>query len=85
MSLEIRSPKAGALAKELANATGEDLDTAVERAIEERLARVPRRLPSERLAEIDALFDRLAQLPVLDARTADAIIGYGADGVPDRW
>ena len=42
-SLEIRAPEADALARELAAATGEDIDTAVVRAIEERLARAPRR------------------------------------------
>jgi hypothetical protein len=37
MSLEIHAPKADALARELASATGEDIDTTVVRAIEERL------------------------------------------------
>jgi antitoxin VapB len=82
MSLEIHSPKADALAHELATATGEDIDTAVERAIEERLARVPRVLPAASLPEIDALFDRIARMPVRDTRTADEIIGYGPDGLP---
>ena len=62
--------------------TGEDVETAVERAIVERLARVPRPLPLESQAEIDVLFDRLARLPVLDARSPDEIVGYGPDGVP---
>ena len=82
MSLEIRSPKVDALARELASATGEDINTAVERAIEERLARFPRQLPPERRAKLDALFDRLARLPVLDPRSADDILGYGPDGLP---
>ncbi len=37
MSLEIRAPEADGLARELAAATGEDIETAVVRAIEERL------------------------------------------------
>jgi antitoxin VapB len=82
MSLEIRSPKADALAHELATATGEDVDTAVLKAIEERLARIPRRLPVGRQVEIDTLFDRLASMRVLDSRTPDEIIGYGPDGLP---
>jgi antitoxin VapB len=82
MSLEIRSPKADALAHELATATGEDVDTAVLRAIEERLARIPRRLPADRQVEIDTLFERLASMPVRDARTPDEIVGYGPDGLP---
>lgn len=45
MSLEIQDPKPDKLARELATATGEDIDTAVVRAIEERLARMPARWP----------------------------------------
>ncbi len=82
MSLEIRSQKADALAKELAAATGEDVETAVERAIQERLARIPRRLSTEQQTQIDVLFDRLAQMRVLDGRSPDEIVGYGPDGVP---
>jgi hypothetical protein len=82
MSLEIRSPKADALARELATATGEDVDTAVLKAIEERLARIPRRLPADRQAEIETLFDKLASMPALDARTPDEIIEYGPDSLP---
>lgn len=65
MSLEIYAPKADALARELATATGEDIDTAVVRAIEERLARTPRQRTADERAAIEGLFDRLAQLPVL--------------------
>jgi hypothetical protein len=82
MSLEIRSPKADALAHELAKVTGEDVDTAVLKAIEERLARIPRPLSAERQAEVEALFDRLASMPVRDTRNPDEIIGYGPDGLP---
>jgi len=82
MSLEIRAQRADALARELAEATGEDIETAVVRAIEERLARTPRRSHGNETAAIEALFDRLARLPVLDRRTPDEIIGYGADGLP---
>jgi hypothetical protein len=83
MSLEIRSPKADALAHELAAATGEDIDTAVEKAIEERLARIPHAAAPAIAPEIDALFDRLARMPVQDHRSPDEIIGYGPDGLPN--
>jgi antitoxin VapB len=82
MSLEIHSPKADALAHELAAMTGEDIDTAVERAIEERLARIPRTSSQINGSEIDALFESLAQMPVRDARPPDEIMGYGPDGLP---
>jgi antitoxin VapB len=82
MSLEIRAPEADVLARELADATGEDIDTAVVRAIQERLARTQRRRAAGEEVAIEALFDRLAQLPVLDRRSPDEIIGYGPDGLP---
>ncbi|HEY5048215.1 MAG TPA: hypothetical protein VII49_09365 [Rhizomicrobium sp.] len=33
-------------------------------------------------ATVEALFDRLAQLPVVDNRSPDEMIGYGPDGLP---
>jgi len=82
MSLEIRAPEADVLARGLADATGEDIDTAVIRAIPERLARTPRRHAADQEGAIESLFDRPAQLPVLDGRSADEIIGYGPDSLP---
>ena len=82
-SLEIRAPNADALARALAAATGEDIDTAVVRAIEERLARTPKPSLSAEGPAIEVLFDRLARLPDLDRRSPDEIIGYGADGLPN--
>ena len=82
MPLQLRSAKSDALARELATATGEDIETAVERAIEERLARVPRPSRTREDPDIDAIFDRLARMPVLDQRTPEEIIGYDEHGVP---
>ena len=82
MAIQLSSPKANTLARKLAAATGEDIETAVERAIEERLARVPRRPPRRQGADIDAIFDRLARMPVLDNRPAEEIIGFDRHGAP---
>jgi antitoxin VapB len=82
MALEINSVKASNLASRLAAATGEDVDTAVVRAIEERLVRVIRQAPLATDDELDYLFEKLAQMPVLDARSPDEIVGYGPDGLP---
>ena len=82
MPLEFKSAKADALARELATATGEDIETAVERAIEERLERIPRRPRTPKQSDIDAIFDQLARMPVLDPRTPEEIIGYDEHGVP---
>jgi hypothetical protein len=43
---------------------------------------IPRPLSADRQVEIDILFDRLASMPVLDARSPGDIIGYGPDGLP---
>jgi antitoxin VapB len=82
MAIQLSSPKANALARKLAAATGEDIETAVERAIEERLARVPKRRSRRLRAGVEAIFDRLARMRVLDARPAEEIIGFDPHGVP---
>jgi antitoxin VapB len=82
MSVELTSPKVDALARELAAATGEDIATAVERAIEERLARLPSQAGVQGSADLDAIFDRLAAMPVLDPRPPDEIIGFDRNGMP---
>lgn len=81
MSLELKSAKADALARELAAATGEDVETAVERAIEERLARTHRPPAAPRRAEIEDIFERLARMPVRDSRSAEQILGYDDNGL----
>lgn len=82
MSHELSSGKVVRLASELAAVTGEDLETAVVCALEERLARVSRPMSVESDDEIDALFERLARMPVRDARSPDEILAYGPDGLP---
>ena len=52
------------------------------RAIEERLAPTPHGRAADEESAIETLFDRLAQLSVLDRRSPDEIIGDGADGLP---
>jgi antitoxin VapB len=80
--LEPKSEKTNVLARELATVTGEDVETAVERAIEERLARLPQGPRSRRGADIDAIFERLARMPVVDHRTHEEIFGYDNKGLP---
>jgi antitoxin VapB len=80
--MNITSSKVDKLAERLARLTGEDVETALERAIEERLSRVAVAAQSDRRAAMQRFFDRISQLPVLDSRSADEIIGYGPDGLP---
>lgn len=82
MPLNIKDEEAHALARELAEATGESLTRAVKISIEERLARV-RHLKVLRLADqLDRIALDCASLPVLDPRTADEILGYDEMGLP---
>ena len=81
--MNIASPKVDELAQRLARLTGEDVETALERAIEERLSRVAGETAQmNRRAAKQRFFDRVSQMPVLDSRSVDEIIGYGPDGLP---
>jgi antitoxin VapB len=80
--MNIRSAKVNELARRLASLTGEDVETALERAIEERLSRVEPPKPADRKAAMDSFFERASRLRVLDARSADEIVGYDRFGLP---
>jgi antitoxin VapB len=83
MGVFIKNPEAEAKIRELAARTGESLTEAIERSVEERLARLPPRrkgrVDRKKLAELLAYFD---SLPVDDPRSPDEIIGYDENGVP---
>jgi antitoxin VapB len=80
--MNIRSAKLDELARRLAHLTGEDVETALERAIEERLSRVAPPVRVDREAAMNAFFGRVSGMPVLDTRSVDEIVGYGPDGLP---
>ena len=83
MALNIKSPEADRLARELAAATGESLTTAVETALRERLARERGRRRTEVVARrLRALRDEVRGLPVKDPRTPEMILGYDEHGLP---
>jgi antitoxin VapB len=84
MALSIKDPETERLARTLAEKTGETITIATRRALEERL----RRLGSEArkaalLEDLAASRRRWSALPVLDNRSADAIIGYDENGLPN--
>jgi antitoxin VapB len=80
--MNIVSEKVDQLAQRLARITGEDVETALERAVEERLSRVAGARPADREAALRKFFDRVSRMPVKDSRSIDEIIGYGQDGLP---
>ena len=85
MALNIKDPQTHAIARELAQVTGEGITKAVHIAILERLQRVrPSRIPQTRsLADtLDEIALRCAALPDVDTRSPDEIIGYDEYGLP---
>ena len=83
MAISIKDAETDRLARELAETTGESLTEAIRRALEERLERETHRATRQGLSvSIRRIQERVANLPVLDARDADEIIGYDEHGVP---
>ena len=82
MAFNIKDPETDRLARELAAATGESLTDAVRAAVRDRLERERRRGRPGIAAEVRRIQERLARLPVLDARPPDEIIGFGTHGAP---
>lgn len=70
------------LARKLAERTGETVTEAVLQALRERLARTKEAAPEVIKRELAEIRRRCAELPVRDARPADEILGYDADGLP---
>jgi antitoxin VapB len=81
----IKRPSTVAKIRKLAKRTGETLTDAVERSVEERLAKLapPRRkkgyVDRKKLGDLLRYFD---SLPIDDPRSPEEIIGYDEHGVP---
>lgn len=83
MALSIKNPETERLARELAQTTGENLTQAVTKAIRDRLVRERGRAEDVTLEQdLREIQERFRQLPVLDDRTPDEIIGYDEYGLP---
>jgi antitoxin VapB len=83
MALNIKSPDADGLAREVAALTNESLTQAVITSLEERLARIRTRDGSPSAAQrLRRLADEYAGYPVADDRSAEEILGYDANGLP---
>jgi len=64
--------------------TGQSITTAVSLAVDEQLKREERKRQNKdaALAEVQAIIDHLATLPILDTRSEDEILGYDENGIP---
>lgn len=83
MPLNIKNAEADRVARELADLTGETITDAVIAAIRERLQRERlRRTYGSTQADLRRIRERYRNLPLLDERTADEIIGYDDSGLP---
>jgi antitoxin VapB len=80
--MNLRSAKVDELVQRLSRLTGEDVETAVERAVQERLSRVELPASSDRRAAMGSFFEKASRLPVLDSRPADEIMDYDRFGLP---
>ena len=83
MALSIKSIEVERLARELAEKTGESLTGVIQKALEERLERLKRQRKNQiLLGQLREILHRVDQLPVLDSRSPDEIIGYDENGLP---
>lgn len=83
MALNIKNDEADRLARELSELTGESLTDVIIAALRERLEReVGRRHDFGLKEEIARIQRRVAQLPRLDDRSDDEILGYDEHGLP---
>jgi antitoxin VapB len=84
VALNIKNPATVALADELAHRQGISKTAAIHLALSERLHRMGYGdVGQERLlGELRAIRERLAQLPQLDQRSDEEIVGYDEHGIP---
>jgi len=84
MALSIKAPEADRLARQLAATTGESITVAVIVAMRERLERQRRKQDDRQtlIADLMAIADHCASLPVLDTRSEDEIMGWDENGLP---
>ena len=81
MAINIKNPGVEAAVRKLAAQMGVDLTEAIGCAVNHELARTGRSRNS-RLAKMRAIADRVAELPLLDNRTDEEILGYDPEVGP---
>lgn len=83
LALYIKNPRVDQLAREVSEATGENITQAVLTSLEERLVRIEGRRRGVSLEEeIMAIRTRCKALPILNRDDAAHVMGYDDLGVP---
>lgn len=83
MPLSIKNAETERLARRVSDETGESLTEAIQKSLQERLARLQTRHRSRAQAgQIEELLRRVDALPTLDARSPEEILGYDEHGMP---
>jgi antitoxin VapB len=83
MPLSLKNPELERLARLVATESGESITEAIQVALSERWQRLKKRR-HDRLwrQKIEDILHRVDQLPVLDSRPEDEILGYDEHGLP---
>jgi antitoxin VapB len=85
MPISIKNEETEALARKVADLTGESITDAVREALSERYARLRRHKGGRRLAErLNEIAISCASLPNVSTMTDDEILGYDEFGAPTR-
>jgi antitoxin VapB len=85
MPISIKNEETEALARKLAELTGESITTAVRTAVAQRYERVNRQRPGRSMADrLNAIALSCAKLPTVSTMTDDEILGYDEFGIPTR-
>lgn len=85
MGLSIKNDETEQLVRELARRKGVGVTTAIRLAVRNELAKTPplKKDPAAILAAVRKIQDYVAKLPILDDRSADEILGYDENGLPN--
>ena len=85
MGLSIKNDETEQLVRELARRKGVGVTTAIRLAVRNELANTPRlkKDPAAIMEAVRKIQESVAKLPILDDRSADEILGYDENGLPN--
>jgi antitoxin VapB len=83
MPISIKNAETEELARQLAKETGETITEVIKKSLQDRLQRVRGRRHAKGLPEqVADILQRMDELPTLDKRSEDEILGYDQNGAP---